>query len=428
MKFDGIARPRLAGAASRLSRFIAPVLLALCLLPAGAASAAPEEDPEEPGVDKPGTSNAGAGKPGTIDPEQVDWQSLKPGEEPAPPKREIKETPWSAKLSLGAGVDSNIDLFPTGSDNTLLGGLGFYGQAILSRNLRIGALGVFEKNIGKDTPGASEAEFFTGYMRELPHQLQLRVSNIAAYARERSVFADGTVLLSATTLQTIFKDNAAAIVARRQGAFDIEVGTQFNFEGHSGKIEDSRLFGADAIAALRYTFRDRLSFRLRYTYEYSNTTGLSSRNLAGGIDSQDLPLKIGVHRVRTAARARITRDSQIVARFDRVYATDDFSGFLNSHESVAFLGLVANSRWVGFEGDFQYAKRFFTDRIATIDNPNEDTVISGTARIDIWALFSRRLGLFAMYRYEKASASPTGILFERHVALSGIAGRFGSTR
>ena len=94
-----------------------------------------------------------------------------------------------------------------------------------------------------------------------------------------------------------------------------------------------------------------------------SVTGLSSRNLAGGVDAANLPLKVGVHRIRSAARARITTNSQIVARYDRVYATDDFSGFLNSREDVAFLGWVAQlPRWT-FEGDVQYAKRFFVDRI-----------------------------------------------------------------
>ncbi len=449
MMFDAILSPGRRSDASRAC--IATAILALVLLlPGGNLKAQPESSSADQATATPSETNASEStaaetsentpksraklklttkpedKP-KINPELVDWQALAPGEEPKPPKKEIKEIPWSAKVSARLGVDSNIDLFPTGSKITLLGGLGLYAQAVVSPNLRIATLGLFEKNPGKSSPGATEADFFAGYMRELPKNLQLRVSNILSFARERSVFADGTVLLSSTTLQSILENNTAAIVARRQGAFDLEAGTQLNLEGHAGKIEDSRLFGLDAILALRYTYRDRLSFRFRYSYEYSSTTGLSSRNLAGGVDSQNLPLKIGVHRLRTSARARITRDSAVVARFDRVYATDDFSGFLNSHETVAFLGWVAQSRYFTFEGDAQYAKRFFSDRIATIDNPNADTVLSGTARVDFWALVSRRLGLFAMYRYEKASAHPTGVLFERHVALSGITGRLGST-
>lgn len=423
---SGPRLPSLAG--------LAALVLALLLLQAAPVEAAPAEDeaaaeksePTKPAAAKPIAEKPLDLKVGEVNPEEVDWQTVPPGEKPPPPKREIAEIPWSAKLSGGAGIDSNIDLFPTGSDTTVLAGLGFYAQALVGRNIRLATLGNFEKNPTEGAPAATESEFFAGYMRELPNNMQLRVSNMLAYARERSVFADGTVLLSATTLQTILFDNLAVIGAWRRGPFDLEFGTQGSVEVHAGKIEESRLLGVDAIAGLRYTFRDRVSLRLRYSYEFSSTTGLSARNLAGGVDATNVPLRLGIHRVRSAARVRLARNAQVVARFDRVYATDDFSGFLNSHESVAFLGGVAQTKYWTFEGDLQWAKRFFTDRIPTIDNPNSDTVLSGTGRLDLWAFMSRRLGLFAMYRLEKATAHPTGTLFVRHVALSGIVGRFGS--
>lgn len=414
----------------------AVVVLVLGLLPGITEAQETKDDPEEESQAptkasdvKPTAAKPVAAEAGVVNPEEVDWQTVPPGEKPPPPKKvkEIPETPWSAKLSLGSGLDTNSELAATETRSALLSGLGLYAQTLLGRNIRVSALGVFETNPTVDVPAASEAGVFAGYMRELPSNLQLRVSNFLYYARERSVFADGTVLLAATTLQTVLGDNLAALLVLRKGPFDLEFGTQGSFESHAGRIENSRLFGIDGIAALRYTFRDRLSFRVRYSYEFSNTTGLSSRNLAGGVDFSNLPLKVGVHRIRSAARARITTNSQIVGRYDRVYASDDFSGFLNSREDVAFLGWVAQSpRWT-FEGDLQYAKRFFTKRIPTIDNPNQDTVWTGTARIDFWALVARRLGLFAMYRYEKASANPTGLLFERHVGMAGVTGRFGNT-
>jgi hypothetical protein len=406
---------------------VTPVPAAVAAEPE-ATPVASKPPPTKPSAAKPSASKVIV-KAGTRDPESVDWGTVAPGAQPPPPKKEkvIIETPWSAKLSLGAGVDSNIDLFPDGSDAAALLGTGLYAQALVGKNMRVGFLGSFENNPGKDVPAATESEVFAGYIRDLPRNFQLRVSNLLSYQRERSVFADGTVLLEATTLQTTVANDLTLLGALRAGAFDIEAGALSLFEVHEGKIEESRILGTGAVGALRYTFRDRASLRLRYSYEFSRSKGLSARNLAGGVDStEDIPLILGVHRIRASTRLRITNGVQIVGRYDRVFATDDFSGFLNSRESVFFAGWVAELPRLTFEGDFQYARRFFTDRIATPDNPNRDTVITGTARLDFWALISRRLGLFALYKYEKASANPTGLLFERHLVLSGIVGRFGS--
>lgn len=346
----------------------------------------------------------------------------------SPATPEPKEPqPWAALLRVGAGTDSNIDLSASGSGTTLLGSVGAYGEYLVSPNFRIAALGSFEKNVPLDAPGFTEAEIYAGYIRDLSEVYQLRISNLVALTRERSVFADGTVLLGATTLQSIFKENIAALVARRGGAWDLEAGLQANTEVHDGKVEESTGFGADAIAGVRYSLRDRASLRLRYTYEFSRTTGLSARNLAGGVDSTKKALIVGVHRLRLSTRVRLASWARAFVRYDFAAATDDFSGFLNSREHVAFAGWIAESpRWT-FEGEAEVARRFYTDRIPTIDNPNKDTVYAATARVDFWALASKKLGIFGMYRLERASASPAGVLFVRHVALGGVSMRIGAT-
>ncbi len=387
---------------------------------------APEASPTEPSA-QPIASKVVL-KPGAVDPESVDWGTVAAGAQPPPPKKEIAETPWSAKVGVGSGIDSNIDISPVRTGLNLLVGTSLNAQAILAKNVRIAALGVYEKNPGKDVPAASESQIFVGYIRVLPKNFQLRVSNLLSYGRERTVFADGTVLLDTTTLQTTVADDLAVLAALRIGAFDVEAGGEGTFEIHNGKIQNSTHLGIGGITALRYTFRDRASLRLRYSYTFSNSKGLTARNLAGGIDSQSVPLKVGLHRVRVAARLRISKGAQLLGRYDRVFATDDFSGFYDSRESVFFLGWLARSpRW-NFEGNLQYARRFFTERLPTIDNPNRDTVWSATARVDFWPFFSRSVGPFAQYKFEIAKATPTGLLFERHIVLSGVSGRFGNKR
>ncbi|MBL4634207.1 MAG: hypothetical protein JKY56_10055 [Kofleriaceae bacterium] len=351
-------------------------------------------------------------------PEQV---VVKTAPEPKEPQ------PWAALLRIGSGVDSNIDLSAVGSSASALGSVGMYGEYLVSPNLRISALGAFEKNLPFTVPGFTEGEIYVGYINTLSETYQLRVGNLVALTRERSVFADGTVLLDATTLQSIVKENLAVILARRSGVIDLEAGMQGNFEVHDGKIEESTAFGGDGILAVRYSLRNRMSLRLRYSYELSRTTGLSARNLAGGADSMSLPLIVGVHRARLSTRVRLADWARAFVRYDFVAATDDFSGFLNSREHVGFVGWIAESpRWT-FEGEGEVARRFFTDRIPTIDNPNKDTVYTGTVRVDFWALAAKKLGFFALYRFDRASASPTGLLFVRHIALGGISMRIGAT-
>ncbi len=366
-----------------------------------------------------GTSSPGISSPGTSTPEKPVVETAT--EPKAPP-------PWSALLRVGSGMDSNINLSAFGSKATALGGVGLYGQYLVSPNLRISALGAFEKNLPFTVAGFTEGEIYAGYINSLSETYQLRVGNLIALTRERSVFADSTVLLGATTLQGIVKENLALFLVRRSGAIDLEAGMQGNFEVHNGKIENSNLYGGDAILGLRYSIANRMSLRLRYSYELSRTTGLSARNLAGGAEARDLALVVAVHRARLSTRVQLAKWARAFVRYDFVTATDDFSGFLNSREQVVFAGWIAESpRWT-FEGEAEVARRFFTDRFPTIDNPNKDTVYTATARADYWALASRKLGFFAMYRFDRASASPTGLLFVRHIVLGGMSIRMGATR
>lgn len=342
-----------------------------------------------------------------------------------PPKH-----PWVSQIHIGAGVDNNIDMSPFGSDPSALMGFNLVSQYQASKNLRIALQGDYQKNLPNTTAGDGGAALFAGYLRDLPAHLQLRLSGYVEGRQERSVFADGAILTTTTAVQKIVESNVAGLLAYRFGPMDIEAGVQSNFEAHDGNLQSSQLFGVHAVAGLRYSYRDRVTLRLRYTYELSRTNGLSSRNLNGGIVGQDNTLVIGVNRARVSMRTRLSDVSTLFARYDYVTATDDFSGYLDSREHVGFVSTAVNWGSFGLDASSEVAHRFFFLRTASPDNPDTDTTYSGVIRVNAWVLPTfanvKRIGLFALYKAQVVNANPTGLVFARHIGMSGISGHFGS--
>ncbi|MCP4446438.1 MAG: hypothetical protein GY811_13995 [Myxococcales bacterium] len=340
--------------------------------------------------------------------------------------------PWLSLIRVGAGVDNNIEMSPFGSDPTALTGFDMTSQVAVSRNLRIAMQADYEKNLPSTAAGSGGAGLFAGYLRDLPANFQLRLSTHIEGRQERSVFADGAILTTTTALQRILETNFAGLLAYRLGSIDFEVGLQGDFEIHDGNVESSQLLGIQRMAGIRYSYRDRFALRLRYSYEFSQTKGLSGRNLNGAVLNEDQTLIIGVNRVRVSMRTRITDKSSIFARYDYVTAKDDFNGYLDSREHVGFISTAADWDAVSFDANVEVAHRSFFLRAPTIDNPDTDTTYSGIIRADGWVLPSfagaKRVGLFALYKLQVVRANPTGLVFARHVGLGGISGRFGSGR
>lgn len=337
--------------------------------------------------------------------------------------------PWVSHLHWGVGGDSNINLSQFGSKLAPLSSVDLVGQVQPTKRLRISGQVSYDKNLPSALPGTGGGELFVGYMRALPGDLQLRVSGQLGLRRDRSVFADGLILENTSALQSNFEGRMAALLAYRIGPFDIEGGTQINTEAQRSNAVNANLRGINLIGGLRYTLRDRVALRARYSYEFTDTRGLSARNLAGGLDLVVRPLLMAVNRFRISARTRVGSKSSVFVRYDYVNSSDDYSGHLDSHEHVAFLASSFDYETLSLDANAELATRDFYRRTASVDNNGSDTTVSGGLRADAWILptpaGTSRLGVFAHYRLEVVSASPTGLIFARHIAVVGVAAKFG---